>query len=215
MKTFLTHKKLVAFDLDGTLIDSMPWYADAATDLMVKNYGLSAEQARRDYYQTSGIPFFKQLEVLFPQDEKNHSVAEAFEQRKSDFIAHEGFPFSEEVQTALAAMQKLGLKIAVSTSNSPQNLEISASRWPLQFDAVLGYQGENFQKGKSHFIWLANHFNLQLTEILFIGDSLDDYWLSKDTGVDFVAILGSFTTNDFYQANQNIKCIQHLSELLM
>lgn len=206
--------KVMVFDLDGTLVDSMPWYADVATELLVQHYGLSATQARHDYYQTSGIPFFKQLSVLFSNDPRNVKVAAEFEQRKSLFLEQEGFALSPEVYTTLKKLQANHIKIAISTSNTPHHLEISARRWPIEFDALLGYANESFQKGASHFAWLAEYFNVSLAEILFMGDSLDDYLLTQNTGVGFVAILGSFTAEQFHQLDPNITCIAQFSELL-
>ena len=216
MKSLMKIKKikLLTFDLDGTLIDSMPLYAEIATSLLQEYYGLDANHARVEYYRTSGVPFSQQLEKLFPDSSKNIKVAEEFEQKKSNFLLKNSFELSSEVQHALAQLKILSVRIAISTSNTPDNLQALVGDWPVQFDAVLGYESENFQKGKSHFNFLSSFFDLKMKEILFIGDSLDDYRLAKEAGVCFAAVLGSFQAEDFKALDPNILCLRDIPNLL-
>jgi phosphoglycolate phosphatase len=214
MKSFMKNIKLVAFDLDGTLIDSMPWYAEMATNLLQEHYGLDATYARVEYYRTSGVPFAQQLEKLFPHNAKNKNVAEEFEEQKSNFLLNDGFELSSEVQHALAQLKILSLRIAISTSNTPDNLQALVGHWPVQFDAVLGYEGENFQKGVTHFNFLSDFFDIKPKEILFIGDSLDDYRLAKEAGAGFAAVLGSFLAEDFKTLDPGIACLRDIPNLL-
>ncbi len=70
--------KLVVFDLDGTLVDTMGSFANHAATLMERHYGLLHETGYSQYMKTSGLPFKQQLEVLFPRNHKNASVAHQF-----------------------------------------------------------------------------------------------------------------------------------------
>ena len=77
-----TSKKVVVFDFDGTVVDSMDSFADIAADVMPRYYSISGEEAKRLYLETSGIPFFQQLEQLFPNNENNDKAAHDFEETK-------------------------------------------------------------------------------------------------------------------------------------
>ncbi len=45
----------LVFDLDGTLLDSMPVLADIFCDVLADQRGLSREFSRRIYYELAGI----------------------------------------------------------------------------------------------------------------------------------------------------------------
>ena len=62
--------QLLVFDLDGTLIDTMGDYADKAAALIRDHYGTPKDEARRRYFETSGVPFEQQLEQIFPGDDR-------------------------------------------------------------------------------------------------------------------------------------------------
>src|SRR4051812_11625031 len=78
-----SEKSLCVFDFDGTIVDSMEAFADLAGTLISENYHLPFPHSRKLYLQTSGVPFFQQLEILFPNDLKNAKIASAFEQQKT------------------------------------------------------------------------------------------------------------------------------------
>lgn len=70
---------LVIFDCDGTIIDSMKILTDLATDTIALSYKVKADEAKRMYKSTVGIPFRDQLETLFPHDTRNSGIAEQYE----------------------------------------------------------------------------------------------------------------------------------------
>ena len=63
--------RLVVFDVDGTLIDTMQSFADYAALLMKDHYGVEFSEARSVYFETSGLPFRKQLAQIFPGNRMN------------------------------------------------------------------------------------------------------------------------------------------------
>ena len=202
--------KAVVFDFDGTLVDTMQSFADTAADVMSTTYAISFADARRRYLETSGIPFFQQLEVIFPDDSRNEASAAEFERRKLEAFFEESF--DDDVRNTLARLRVEGIKVAVSSNNFQHLIERFVDRDDVQFDAVLGCK-ENFFKGKDHFEWLRSNLDLGADDILFVGDSLMDAVRAKESGVAFVGRTGTFTAEAFTDAHPGIPTIDRLAEL--
>ena len=100
--------KAYLFDFDGTLVDTMPGFADIAGKVMHRYHPeISFEYARQRYLETSGNPFFKQLEIIFPGDPTNPEKARIFEETKIEgfFNSH----FTGEVRMRLMLYVQRGI----------------------------------------------------------------------------------------------------------
>lgn len=186
--------KLIIFDLDGTLIDTMGAFADIAGELISEHYGLTFEQGRKRYLETSGIPFFKQLDILFPGNSKNKRLADTFETRKIASFSKEHI--SENVIETLENLKKRGYYLAISSNNLHALVRDFVDRERVPVDVRLGYK-PNFSKGLPHFTFLQNYFRVHFSDMLFVGDSLKDAQISQNCGVAFIGKLGTFTATDF------------------
>ncbi|KAB2838978.1 HAD family hydrolase [bacterium] len=207
------HKKSVCvFDFDGTLVDSMGGFADLAAQLIAEAYEMPREEAREAYLRTSGLPFFQQLEVLFPGDVRNAATAAAFEARKQE--DYFGRPFFADVPTAIAGLQERGLRAVVSSNNGQELVEAYLERRSKpRFDLVLGFK-KGFAKGKAHFERVLAHFGLKASEMLFVGDSLHDARQALEFGVDFVGRVGTFRQEQFQQVHPRAATVRGLDELM-
>jgi len=205
-------KKVCVFDFDGTLVDSMGAFADLAAELIAETYGVSSVQAREDYLRTSGLPFFQQLEALFPEDSRNAQVADDFEVRKKeDYFVR---PFFEEVPEAIAGLQERGVRAVISSNNGQELVEEYLGRRPeARFDLVLGFK-QGFSKGKAHFEKVLRHFDLEASDLLFVGDSLHDARQALDFGVDFVGRLGTFEASQFLEVDPRARTVHGLDQLM-
>ncbi len=179
--------RLIVFDLDGTLIDTMGDYADRAAMLIETHYGRDFDWARRRYLETSGLPFIRQLDALFPGDARNEAVAEAFERWKDGYLAGHA-RLAPDVSRLLEDLRARGLRLAISSNNLEPYVTRLARDWPV--DAALGYRPEDgFGKGEPHFRWLEAQFRTPRGEMLFVGDSTNDARLAREAGVPFAALL--------------------------
>lgn len=205
-------KSVCVFDFDGTLVDSMGGFADLAAGLIAESYGVSSETARSGYLRTSGLPFFQQLEALFPGDARNSAVAADFEARKqSDYFNR---PFFREVPQAISELRRRGVRAVVSSNNGQEIVEAYLERRPeARFDLVLGFQ-KGFSKGRAHFQKVMEHFSADPDEILFVGDSLHDARQALEFGVDFVGRVGTFRSEQFREVHPQAPTIRGLNELM-
>jgi len=200
----------VVFDFDGTLVDSMEVFADIAADIMPKYYPIDFNEARASYIKTSGLPFFQQLEVLFPGHKANAKTAEEFERTKLDGYFER--PLFDDVRETLKDLRNRGIKVVVSSNNFQELVDEFVKRSCIEMDLVLGFR-KNFAKGADHFEEIAKVFEIDKGEILFVGDSLKDAEKAESFGLDFVGKEGTFSRAQFVEAFHGIRTISKLSEL--
>ena len=203
--------RLLVFDLDGTLIDTMGDYADKAAALICDHHGTPKAEARRRYFETSGVPFEQQLEQMFPGAPCNTKVAQMFEGWKDGYLAN--VTLSSETEQLLRGWRNAGYRIAISSNNLEPYVQRLARCWPV--DVALGYRPQDgFSKGESHFQKLEEHFGFPRQQMLFIGDSLNDARIATQSKVPFLALLTrEFAEADFIQYSPGVKCIAQLRGL--
>jgi phosphoglycolate phosphatase-like HAD superfamily hydrolase len=203
--------RLLVFDLDGTLVNTMGDYGDKAAALMHSAFGTGIVQARADYFRTSGLPFCQQLKILYPENPATDDVAEAFEDWKDIYLQSITLPAA--VETLFNDWRASGLYIAISSNNGEYYVERMARTWPV--DIALGYrERDGFAKGEAHFATLQNALSLQSDEILFTGDSPNDARIALRCGIEFRALLTpEFTAADFKAIAPDVKILHALSDL--
>jgi phosphoglycolate phosphatase-like HAD superfamily hydrolase len=204
------------FDLDGTLIDTMGGFADLAAEIMAVRHGLPAEQGRRRYTETSGIPFRQQLDVIHPGHPENDAASDEFEQRKRAVCDAAVMP--AQTVAALERMQRAGIKIIVSSNSAQHFVDEFAARESFRFDLVLGFDASiGLAKGKPHVEQTCRTLGIGLAEIVFCGDSLKDGELARACEIAFVGRLGTFTRDEFRRWDPNAPVVEDahgLAELL-
>ena len=205
----LNKLKVIIFDFDGTLVDTMGIFADVAATLIQKNYGWEYERARGEYLRTSGLPFIKQLEELLPSHPNNQKVADEFEKTKNE--AAKNIILDPEILASLNELHKK-YKIAISSGNFVTNIENFFAKHSFAPDLIMGFK-DHFNKGPEHFNFVLQTFNVQKDEVLFVGDSLHDFLKAREFGLAFIAKLGTFTLLDFQKIDAEVKSIQSIKEL--
>lgn len=204
--------RVVMFDLDGTLIDTMGGFADIAADVMAVRHGADRATARRRYLETSGLPFRQQLEVIHPAHSANDDAAAEFEHRKRTHA--EQADLDDATLMALALLRGLGMKLVVSSNASQAFVDEFASRTRIRFDLVLGFDdATGFAKGRPHVEHVCRQLGASTDDILFVGDSLNDGELAQQCGIRFIGRLGTFTHDDFRRWNAMVATVTTIREL--
>ncbi len=203
---------LLIFDLDGTLVPTMDDYADRAATLMEQNFGTPWAAARRDYFRTSGLPFEKQLRLLYPDRSDTDAVAAAFEHWKDAYLL--GVALPANVAALFGEWRAAGFRIAISSNNLEVYVTRMARDWPVDF--ALGYRpADNFGKGEDHFAALEQRFGVPRSRFLFTGDSPNDARIALAAGVEFRGILTeAFVPQDFIAVDPGIRLLDSLEQLL-
>ncbi len=208
-------RNVVVFDLDGTLLDSMPQFAAKAAEIMAESYGVDGVLAKQMYYETSGLPFYLQLEKLFPGDLKNPSSSTSFEHWK----AGNPIPSTRLRSGVRMTMQRLREQksiICISSNNCQENVDLVISAWKsegIPVEAGLGHRNALFAKGKSHFDWIRDRFGCNRSDMVFVGDSLNDYRIAYENNVRFLAVTSTFTADQFMALDKGIDCFDELEDV--
>ncbi len=212
MNAAISPPKVCAFDFDGTLVDTMGEFANIAADVMQKNYGIPFAEGRARYLETSGIPYFQQLEIIRPDGEHNAKCAEAFEARKVEGF-FDAAP-SEETLKGLDLLRSAGIGLAISSNNFQHLVDAFLERHRLPMELALGFDADTAsEKGAPHFKQVMRHFKVTASEILFCGDSLKDGERALDNGLRFVGITGTFPAEKFVARFEGITTVDGILEL--
>lgn len=205
--------KAIMFDLDGTLVDTMPAFADLAAEVMATHFGDDRVEARRLYLKTSGIPFIHQLGVIHPDDSRNRSASDEFEHRKQEICART--PMDPETVEALWRIRNRGLKLIVSSNTGQSFVDDFIKREQFPFDLALGFDPDvGLSKGKPHVDHALKVLGLAPEQLLFVGDSLKDGEIAASSGIRFVGRLGTFAEVQFRECFPDGEVIRRIDDLL-
>jgi phosphoglycolate phosphatase len=206
----ITNKDTVIFDFDGTLVDSMDVFANIAAEIMPKHYPINFDTARAMYMETSGLPFFQQLESLFPNHKANAKASEEFESTKLE--GYYDRPLFTDTVDTLKHLRTNGMKVVVSSNNFQELVDAFVEKAGMEMDLVLGFK-PGFAKGADHFKYIEQTLNTNKQQMLFVGDSMKDAEKARDFGLDFVGKEGVFTRAEFTKVFPDMNTIATLSEL--
>ena len=208
--------KLICFDFDGTIANTMPWLEENAVRLFHEIYNTDLETARHEYRMTTGLPFSQQVYLIYPEGSENDRIIETFEHEKIARIDEQQlFPETQEVLKSLSQ----NFHIAVSSSTTKEIIEDYVQKKGIKdfLDDVVGFR-PGFEKGKHHFDYLMEKFSLNPTEVVYVGDSKKDMERAYNSHIKFLARLGPmFTKEDFQIQNGgniiSFPCITSLKEV--
>lgn len=189
----------------------MDEFADIAENVLNKYFGTPKDTARRQYFDTSGLPFCDQIELLHPGAKQNAEAVNEYETtKKITYFSKKPF---NDVPVTLKKLKGKGIKTVVSSNNFQELVDELVRMAGLEFDMVLGWK-KGFSKGKDHFKHVEEAYSCKKAEMVFIGDSLKDAERAKDFGIDFIGRTGTFSEDDFKKHCPNSRVIGSLRELI-
>jgi len=188
--------KLIIFDLDGTLLDTIEDLANSV------NYAL--EQFHFPVHATEAYRFFigsgvnKLLERALPAESRSTDMVSMV---KAEFIKHYynhsddcTMPY-EGIAELLQKLQDSGYKIAVASNKiHPATVDLTNRFFTsIRFTDVFG-QREGYPVKPNPDILNEIIANAGVTkdEVLYVGDSGVDVATAYNAGVDFVGVLWGF-----------------------
>ena len=188
--------KIIVFDLDGTLLNSLEDLADSA-NWVLEQHGFPTHpvDAYR-YFVGDGVR--KLIERILPQEERTDA---RIEQCRQEFVAYykvhmeDKTSVYEGITELLAELKNRGLKIAVATNKVHVAVEpLMAKYFPnIRFDAMIGQrEGVPVKPTPQIMFDILKETGCEPSEALHVGDTATDMQLAHNAGVESVGVLWGY-----------------------
>lgn len=210
--------KLVMFDLDGTLVDSV---ADIALSLNrgLADLGLpavSVEQVKTWVGRGASRLVYCVLEHQRQSPDLHDELLARFMARYQESVCEVStvYPGGREL---LLACKAAGIRLACVTNKpyAPAKALLEALDILQPFDLLLG--GDSLPHKKPHPLPLQHclqHFGIKAGEALMVGDSRNDVEAARAAGVKVVAVPWGYNHGEPIMAAQPDWLVDSLTELL-
>ena len=180
---------LIVFDMDGTLIDSLP-DIDRSCQTLLKSYGLPPINTQ-SVRSTLGDGIKVTVEKILDNAGKEASFIdrnEAIERFIKDYVPHAADlskPF-ERAEEVLIKFKKNGWKIALCSNKITQAAKNILEKLNLQsyFDFIAG--GDCFADKKPypvHLLGIINYLQVLPTKTVMVGDHLNDIHVARNAHI--------------------------------
>jgi phosphoglycolate phosphatase len=186
---------LMVFDFDGTLVDSLDDIT-VSVNAMLGSLGLdSVPKERVRSYVGDGIPMLVHRAIAFHREASAELVGEAvriyLEHHEKHCLVHTRiYPGVEEVLRHFSSVRK----VIVSNKQTVLTRTIAhALRLDHHFVRILGGDSMPFKKPDPRVVeWLCSEFNLKPSEIVIIGDGIQDVQCGRTAGALTCAVTYGF-----------------------
>ena len=188
--------KLVIFDLDGTLLDSLADLADSCNYLL-RNYGFP-EHPLDSYRYFVGDGIHKLVERVLPKDKRQMDFVEQFFQEMVAYYdihkADKTMPYFGIVET-LETLQQQGTMLAVATNKvNKAMMPLMEHYFPtIKFTAVLGQREGIPVKPHPQIVYdILQIADVRPEEALYVGDTDVDMDTAHGAGLKAVGALWGY-----------------------
>jgi phosphoglycolate phosphatase len=213
--------KLVIFDLDGTLLNTIDDLADCTNYILQKNGFPTHKIEAYKYFVGNGVVTL--LQRALPKDIPEN----IFNNILQDFMHHyemhkeeKTTPYEGMVET-LEILQEKGIMLAVAT-NKPQEMLPTLMKYffpTIKWAAIFGSRKDVPVKPNPQIVYdILGYANVAdcicTNEILYVGDTAVDMQTAQNAGIKKVGALWGFRTKEeLAQANADY-LIEKPKELL-
>lgn len=202
------------FDLDGTLVESLPGIA-ASLNRALASHGF-ATYGDADVRRFIGDGVEMLIRRALPQAEtlQYSQVLDSFRKDYAETWQHGTEPY-EGIRALLESLQQKGVKLAV-LSNKPHAFteRIVATLFPQQFDVVLGQRAGIPHKPDPAGLWeILRHPLWHESPSCLIGDSVMDVQTAQAAGIDSIAVSWGYHDRSILEATQPTWLVDGVAEL--
>ena len=215
-------KKLVIFDLDGTLLNTIEDLGNAA------NYALS--QNGYPTHSLASYPFFvgngvrNLIRKALPDDMRTDSIIESLLKDFKEYYNEHNTDCTKPydgIEELLRNLQDNGVKIAVASNKYQQATEKIIAHYfgDIDFVAVYGQrEGVNVKPDPSVVFSILSDAKVPKSEVLYVGDSGVDMETARRACVDSVGVTWGFRSEkelNEYHADMIVNKASDIFDIVM
>lgn len=208
--------KLLIFDLDGTLINSIEDLAFAANYALEKN-GFPVHDTDK-YYYFVGNGIQKLIERAVPENTDKDVIMKV----KNDFSDYYNLHYIDKTKPydgileLIKELKNKGVKTAVASNKPDFFTKIIVSHFfGDSFDFVQGQKDDIPKKPSPEIVYsILNELKTSKEDAVFIGDSNVDIFTAKNSGLKSIGCLWGFRTEEELQNAGADYIIAHPNEIL-
>ena len=183
----LAHKKLIIFDWDGTLMDSIGLIV-TTMHIAGEAHGFSTDD--QAVKAIIGLSLIKGIEILYPQATVTQQLA--IQQSYADYyIANShSTPFFAAIAAMLENLKAKGKQLAVATGKNRRGLDrvISASNSQHYFIMTRCADESGSKPDPQMLRDILDYTKQPISQAVFIGDSIYDIQMANRLGMTSIAV---------------------------
>ncbi len=185
-------KKLLIFDVDGTIWDSEKDVFLSFNRTLKEHAGF--EITKQEFQKLAGMPLGTMFETVLPEEKKH--LSEQYEKYYKQYYIDEGHFVDatilfENVKSTIEDFKNQGFYMAVASSKPKRILDKMMAHFDLQgFQYVLGTEESSFKHKPDPEIvnYIMKELKVSKADSVIIGDSKSDILTGKNAGIDTIAV---------------------------
>ncbi|MGV8927012.1 MAG: phosphoglycolate phosphatase [Ewingella sp.] len=214
------HPLGVAFDLDGTLVDSAPGLTDAV-DMALKSFGLPAAGIERvSTWIGNGADVMVERAVRWAEGDVSPEFCQKIREKFDHFYAEtaeSGSRLYPQVKETLAALHAQRMPMGLITNKPTPFVAPLLNSLDIEeyFSMVIG--GDDVVQKKPHptpmYLMLAK-LGLRASELVFVGDSRNDIQAAQAAGCRCVGLTYGYNYGESIALSKPDRVLEHFADLL-
>jgi len=210
-------KKLIIFDLDGTLLDTIEDLANAINHALRQFNFPEHETEKFRFFVGNGVN--KLIERALPEEHQNE---DAISMVKREFFKYYMFHADDYtkpyrgIPELLVSLQHAGYKLAVA-SNKPHQATVDLVKrfFPeINFVQIFGQrEGVPVKPAPDILHKIMTDADVQKMDTVFVGDSGVDALTADNAEVDFIGVLWGFRTQAELEEHGAVHFVSEAQEI--
>ena len=207
--------RAVIFDLDGTLIQSIPDIG-GSMNRVLERYGLEPHPLKAYYTMVGNCAWILTERAVGNHKELTEQVYQAYRKEYADHTCDRSYPY-EGIPELLSSLKHSGIRISVFSNKDHEDvISVLNHYFPDHpFDCIRGrMDGVELKPSPDGALLIAHELCFEPREFLYVGDTGTDMDCGNNAGMETVGVTWGFRTRDELEKHQACHIIDRPEELL-